>query len=150
MDHEVAGPEALEVVELARRGVAAIAPEEMVLFEEAAAVWRDGNLRNDIADGTPGGTARIGLPTFLNTALVFEIVTGALGNVLGNAAYAGMGKRRWWRRRQKPQATVVIDAGQRAALHAVCMRNAQDLGMSERKARVLADSVFGPILESAP
>ncbi|MEV6348347.1 hypothetical protein [Actinoplanes sp. NPDC051851] len=136
----------MDVVDLVRTGVQEISPEEMPLFDEVAAAWLDGRLGSS---RTPGGTARIGVPSDLDITVVFDVVTGALGSVLGDATYARLRRRRWLRRRPKPQAQVTIDPRHRAALHAACVANGQELGLGKKKAVLLADSIFGPDLGDA-
>jgi hypothetical protein len=135
----------VEVVELARAGITRIAPEELPLFDSVARAWLAGKIgRRAGPRRPPGGTARIGIPSELDLQLVFDIIAGTLTTVLGEAAYASVRGRRWLPRRSKPQARVAIDPGQRTALHATCVAHGQELGLSRRKAVLLADSVFGP------
>ncbi|MEU8611166.1 hypothetical protein AB0C29_24585 [Actinoplanes sp. NPDC048791] len=134
-----------EVVEMARTGVARIASEELPLFDSVAQAWLAGKIgRRADRRRPPGGTARIGIPSELDIQLVFDVIAGTLATVLGEAGYAGLRGRRWPRRRSRPQPRVMIDPGQQAELHATCVAHAQELGLSKRKAVLLADSVFGP------
>ncbi|WP_433731207.1 hypothetical protein ACQP2Y_22100 [Actinoplanes sp. CA-051413] len=145
MDQASVTGASVEVVEMARAGVARIAPEELPLFDSVAQAWLAGRIgRRADRRRPPGGTARIGIPSELDIQLVFDVVAGTLATVLGEATYARVRDRRWPRRRSKPQARVSIDPGQQTALHATCVAHAQELGLSKKKAVLLADSVFGP------
>jgi hypothetical protein len=148
-------------IDLARRVVDVIAPEEDAVFDEVASSWRAGSA----AGRPPGGSIGFGIETALVSELALQVVAGSLVEVIGFGVTAA---RSWWppgRRRRKVIAAsrlavevsavdgrIALSAAQAAELRTVARRHAVTLGMGKARADLLADAVVGAvhILDAPP
>jgi len=77
-----ASPE--QLIEVARAVTCQLAPEELLVFDDVAAVWSSGSERRPRRIG--GRKVGIGVESVLLIQLLFPIITGAIGQVLGTLA----------------------------------------------------------------
>ncbi|WP_433129929.1 hypothetical protein ACQPWW_05990 [Micromonospora sp. CA-240977] len=153
------------VTRLARQVSGRLAPEESDVFDEVARVWRAGATRGR----APGGGVGFGIEEALVSAIVIEVVSTSVREVLDLGA--GVAKSRWRRWRQWRGADghppsgpelagtplpavdgrIVVTAAQVARLREVSRRHATALGLDEDAADLLADALVGAIhLPEAP
>ncbi|WP_127501778.1 hypothetical protein [Actinoplanes solisilvae] len=147
----VSGPDF--VVPLARDVSLRLAPEEADVFDEVAAAWRDGTLHRR----GPGGGVGFGIEEALLSAVVLEVVSTSVGQVV--AAGTGAARSRWQRWRARKQAgrelveatlpavegRIVLTAPQAARLREVARKHATTLGLDEAAADLLADALVGAV-----
>jgi hypothetical protein len=151
-----------DVVSVARDVVSRLAPEELPLFGQAADEWLSGVAGR--RKRPPGAAVGFGVEAVLLSQLIFPIITGAFGDVLGSA----------WTDRIKPKGkaaraaakgkatsldagsdgrtgsegsavAVTLSAVQAQGVHDACLRYAESLGMAAAKAELLADAVVGSL-----
>jgi hypothetical protein len=92
-----ASPE--QIIEVAREVTRQLAPDELAKFDDAVAAWSSGPKR--WPRRARGPRAGFGLESPLLCELLFPIITGAVGQVLGTAAMEQMLP---WRRDRHPAA----------------------------------------------
>jgi len=73
-----------QVIEVARAVTRQLAPEELLVFDDVAAVWSSGSERRPRR--IRGPNVGIGVESVLLSQLLFPIITGAIGQVLGTLA----------------------------------------------------------------
>jgi hypothetical protein len=159
------------VAEVAREVIGRLAPQELAVFDAMADRWLSGDLPRRGSGRMPGAAVGFGVGAVLLSELVFPIVTGAIGEVLGAVAVERIRpRRRSARPRAEPQVTppdasagttgartagerpgadVRLTAQQMHDLHDACRRHAMTLGLPPGMAVLLADAVVGA-LHSAP
>jgi hypothetical protein len=159
-------PERALVDEFAQQVLLDAAPEELAIFEETAEEFHrdpDGVLRAQGKDEAVG----FGLDVALLTPYVLAVATSALSFLLSTVADAAKTEakpvvaelvRRLFRRKAAPddpdQAKAVPDpvtlsTDQAGQVREVAFARASDLGLSEDKARLLADAVVGGLRVTA-
>jgi hypothetical protein len=142
-----------QVVDIAREVVRQVEPEELVVFEAVAESWRSGDLVGRRNQREPGAAVGFGIEAVLISQLVFPIITGALGQVLGTSLTERVHFGRRPARRSAADDghsetkgdEVALTAGQLRAVHDICQRDAAKLGMAASKASLLADAVVGAL-----
>jgi hypothetical protein len=73
-----------QVIEVARVVTGQLAPEELLVFDDVAAAWSSGSGRRH--GRVRGPKVGIGVESVLLIQLLFPIITGAIGQVLGTLA----------------------------------------------------------------
>jgi hypothetical protein len=134
--------------ELVHQVISEVAPAELELLPEVTAVWLDGE--GSSGTGAKGGSIGIGLDPSLITLVVYPVVAGAVASVLGDTAIEG---RRWAFRRRKPRAPVEVpplSAEQLDAVGEAVRVRAADVGLTKKKAGLLADAVCGALARRPP
>jgi hypothetical protein len=142
-----------QVVEIAREVVRQVEPEELVVFDAVAESWLSGDLASRRSQREPGAAVGFGIEAVLISQLVFPILTGALGQVLGTSLTE---RAHFVRRSARHPATddghseatadeAGLTAEQLRTIHNICQRDAATLGMAASKARLLADAVVGAL-----
>lgn len=148
---------AADVTEVVRHVVSRLAPDELEAVDTVADAWRKDGLANQRSKGAPGAAVGFGVESVLLTALLFPIVSAAIGEVLGTIALEPSRLSRKRRKAkiepaQRDSAIVGVGDGglplqltaeQIEDLRASCQRHAQALGLSQAKARLLADATLG-------
>jgi hypothetical protein len=153
-----------DITMLARNVIGQVAPEELGVFDSAAQEWSSGNNRRRKGK-SPGASVGFGLEAVLLSQLIFPIISGALGDVLGTGITdRAKPKGRAARRAAKAgvaagtaddtsgQAKIdgdgsgglpALTPAQLEALRAACTQHAITLGLASDKAHLLADAVVG-------
>jgi hypothetical protein len=147
-----------QVTEIAREIVTQMAPDELVFFGEASDAWLSTGRRRDKRKRTPGSSAGFGVEAVLLSELIFPIITGALGNVLGSAAIERM-------HRKPREAQPAHEAPSRPSRHGrsgdgsgrkmtrqqaralrdACEHHAVTAGLTAENAEMLADAFLGAL-----
>lgn len=145
-------PLEISVAELAREVVGRVAPGQSEYLELViAARERDAGRVRRPAGWTGGavGSGGTGLDVVAN--VVIPLLTGTVTQVWGAAAFAGLQRRRWWRRapRPVPSTRVVLAADRIDEAHTACVKHGMTLGLSEAEAVLLADAVEGVLRRGA-
>ena len=134
-------------LDLAAEVVGLVAPQELELLPEVTAAWLDGRAAQSRMRGQLGGSVGFGVGPDLLSAVVYPILTGAFAQVLGTAVLDWRARRGWMGRRRASQPAVpTIRADQAAAVRAACLDRALAMGLSQRRAALLADAVYGRLL----
>ncbi len=153
---------AAQVIGAAREVVRQLEPEELVVFDAAAESWLSGDLPGRRRQREPGAAVGFGIETVLLSELVFPVITGALGQVLGTSITPMTERLRFGRRKARQLAAPAADpaggrpgghggqearltAGQLRDVHDACQRDAAELGMAPARAALLADAVVGAL-----
>jgi hypothetical protein len=158
-----------DITMLARNVIGQVAPEELGVFDTAAQEWSSGNDRRRKGK-SPGASVGFGLEAVLLSQLIFPIITGALGDVLGTGITDRAKPRgRAARRAAKTSASAgaadatagqaeadgngagglpALSPAQLEALRAACTQHATTLGLASDKAQLLADAVVGSMTSS--
>ena len=148
-----------QVTSIARKVVRQLAPHELVLFDAAADSWARGEQSRR---PRPGSAAGLGVEEILLSQLVFPIIAGALGQVLGTVLTGQLGKKRWKRKPARAVTTtaaggpgaedqpLMLTGPQARQFHDACLRHAEDLGMPPDKAALLADVCLGAVHSARP
>jgi hypothetical protein len=149
-----------DLTDVVRHVVRVLAPEELEAVDAVADAWLSDQRGNRRSRGAPGGTVGFGVEAVLLSQLLFPIVAGAIGDVLGTIA---LEPGRLKRKKSKPaaapntadpgEASEAAGAGpavrltkeQAENLRAACERHALALGLSSARADLLADSVLGSL-----
>jgi len=169
MDNAAIVPAAMsdsDVVKVARNVISRLAPEELPLFGQAADAWESGDAGR--RKRPPGAAVGFGVEAVLLSQLVFPIITGAFGDVLGSAwtdrikpkrkaARAAVGPTttrpdaysEGGARNEAAPAALALTGNQARAVHDACLRHAENLGLPAAKAELLADAVIGS-MRTAP
>jgi hypothetical protein len=134
--------------DLATEVVGLVAPQELELLPEVTAAWLNGQANAARTGSHLGGSVGFGVGPELLCSVVYPVLTGAFAQVLGTAALGWRPRRAWWRRRPRPRLEVPpLDADQAAAVRAACLDSATAAGLSARRAALLADAVYGRLLQ---
>lgn len=150
---------AADVTEVVRQVVSQLAPDELEVVDGVADAWLADGLGNQRSKGAPGASVGFGVENVLLAQLLFPIVSAAIGEVLGTIALepSRLSKKRRKAKAQPFQqdsaAAGVVESGlpvhlttdQIKDLRAACQRYAQALGLSQAKARLLADAILGAL-----
>jgi len=142
-----------QVVDIAREVVRQVEPEELVVFEAVAESWLSGDLATRRSQREPGAAVGFGVEAVLISQLVFPVITGALGQVLGTSLtervhFVRRSARRSAGEDRRDEAKgdeVALTAEQLRTIHDICQRDAATLGIAASKARLLADAVVGAL-----
>ena len=140
------------VEELARLALGKVAPEELLLFEVTAAQYfadPEAALNPRRRDEALG----FGLDLAMLTPYVLAVVTSCLGFLVKTVAETATSEatkpaigdmlRRLARRDQDSKRPVQLSSEQAEGVRTIAFGRAKDLGLSEERARVLADAVVG-------
>jgi hypothetical protein len=160
---------------VAREVIRQLAPEELeepAVFDAMADGWLSGEMPRPRPRRRPGAAVGFGIDAVLLSELVFPILTGAVGEVLGTAAVERIRSRRRTARSPADQLVtapevstsstgasstgastagaspgeVVQPTGQQMHdLHDACRRHAMTLGLPPDTAVLLADAVVGAL-----
>jgi hypothetical protein len=140
------------VTDVVRRVVAELAPEELEVVDGVAQAWQTDELSTSPAKGSPGAAVGFGVDEVLLSQLLFPIVSGAIGDVLGTIALEPARLKR--KKALKAEAGAAPAGGPLLAmppltkqqaddLHAACLRHARALRLPPAKAALMADAVVG-------
>jgi hypothetical protein len=138
---------------LARHAVGDVAPEELLLFDQTAEQYfadPEGAVNPKHRDEALG----FGLDLAMLTPYVLAVATSCLGFLVKTVAETATSEatkpaigdmlRRLTRRGpQDPEGPVRLSGEQAEGVRAIAFGRAKDLGLSEERARVLADAVVG-------
>jgi hypothetical protein len=97
-DDEPAGDVTIVLADLARGAVTATAPEQLELLAAVTAGWEAGDIPGRRRWGWMGGGVGSGIEPVVTSEIIYPLLTGTLGQVLGTAAITG--QQRWRRRRR--------------------------------------------------
>jgi hypothetical protein len=148
---------AAEVIDVVRQVVRQLAPDELDVVDPVADAWVLGELSHSGRKRGPGGAVGSGVEAVLLTQLLFPIVAGAVGDVLGTVALdpgrlkrrsspsAADGEEAAEPAAAKPAPPVALTERQLASVHDACQRHARTLGLSAARAALLADAVVGSL-----
>ena len=147
---------ATQVINAAREVVRRLEPEELVVFDATAEAWLAGDLPGRGRQREPGAAVGFGIEAVLLSELVFPIITGALGQVLGTSITPVAERLRFMRHKGRQVAegpaaespggqTAVLTAGQLRDVHDACQRDAAAMGLAPARATLLADAVVGTL-----
>ncbi|MBE1486436.1 hypothetical protein [Plantactinospora soyae] len=144
-DESSAGVATLAIEHAAREATARLAPDELQLFDDITAAWRQGRLAYQGRPHRPaGGSVGFGVDFSLVGELVYAVVCTATADVLGTLATDRLRQRRWWRRRAAgppDDRHIVLRDCDVGLLWAACRRHGIAFGLTETQAEVLADTV---------
>ncbi|MEU7588517.1 hypothetical protein AB0A95_19760 [Micromonospora sp. NPDC049230] len=144
------------VVRLARQVSGRLAPAESEVFDEVAALWHAGAARGR----TPGSAVGFGIEEALVSAVVLEVVTMSVREILGLGVEVARSRWRRWRGTERRAASgrelagtalpavegrIVVTAAQVARLRDVSRRHATTLGLDDDAAALLADALVGAV-----
>jgi hypothetical protein len=147
-------PSTADVIQIVQRVVDQLAPEELALVDQAADAWICGDL-DSRSQGAPGGGVGSGIEVYLLCELLFPIISGAIGEVLGTIALEPSRLRR--KKKQPPAAADKRSAGgplvpltvqQQEKLHTACLANAITVGVPDERAALLANAIIGSMIRS--
>jgi hypothetical protein len=147
-------PSTADVIQIVQRVVDQLAPEELALVDQAADAWICGDL-DSRSQGAPGGGVGSGIEVYLLCELLFPIISGAIGEVLGTIALEPSRLRR--KKKQPPAAADKRSAGgplvpltvqQQEKLHTACLANAVTVGVPDERAALLANAIIGSMIRS--
>lgn len=134
--------------DLAAEAVGLITPQELSLLPEVTAAWLDGEISRSRMRGRLSGSVGFGVGPDLLSSVVYPILTGAFAQVLGAEALEWRSRRRWWGQRRRPRPEVPpIRADQAEAVRVAYLDAARTAGLSARRAALLADAVYGRLLQ---
>ncbi|MEV6648812.1 hypothetical protein [Amycolatopsis sp. NPDC051371] len=140
----------VELADLAREVVAEVAPDQLPYFALVTAEWTAGKEPRKPAGAWSGGEIGLGTDLPLLSNIIFTVLTGTAGQVLGAAGFAGLQRRRWWRRRRTARpAQLVLDVDRIDEIRDACIVHAQTLGLNEAEATLLSDAVHGVLRRAA-
>ena len=139
-------PVEVTLPDLARRVVADIAPDELDLLPEATTAWLAGDLQRPGERRWVGGSIRFGLDPSLISQIILPVLTGAVTEVLSTARESLWQRLMRRLRRHRPDPTVPpFTAEQAALIRTACVRNAIAAGVSNKRAELIADAVYGSL-----
>lgn len=150
---------ATQVINAAREVIRQLEPEELVVFDATAEAWLAGDLPGHGRQREPGAAVGFGIEAVLLSELVFPIITGALGQVLGTSITPVAERFRFVRHKDRQVAEgpaaespggrggqpTVLTAGQLRDVHDACQRDAVAMGLAPARATLLADAVIGTL-----
>jgi hypothetical protein len=147
-------PSTADVIQIVQRVVDQLAPEELALVDQAADAWICGDL-DSRSQGAPGGGVGSGIEVYLLCELLFPIISGAIGEVLGTIALEPTRLRR--KKKQPPAAAaadkrpaggplVPLTVQQQEKLHTACLANAIAVGVPDERAALLANAIIGSMI----
>jgi len=133
---------AAQVIEIARAVTSQVAPDELPDFDQVAAAWSSGPERR------PRRARRepkvgFGFEAVLLSELLFPIITGGIGQVLGTMAVEQIRPRRPGRHVGAPRAER-ITSKQAHDLHSACQELAH-AKLPPAEADQLADAILGTL-----
>lgn len=137
---DAAGRLTIAVADLAHDVVAATVPEQLELLTAVTVAWEAGKVPGRRRWGWTGGSVEFGVDPTVTTLIIYPLLTGTLGQVLGTAA---VNVRRRRRQRDVRAAQVTLDARQIEMLRSACVSYGVTLGLSKAKATVLAEAIYG-------
>jgi len=85
-DSAVVPTSAAQVIEVVREVTRQLAPDELPVFDDVADAWSSGQVRQRRRRRVPGAAVGLGIESILLCELLFPIITGAIGQVLGAMA----------------------------------------------------------------
>ncbi|MFC5094407.1 hypothetical protein [Amycolatopsis plumensis] len=116
------------------------------------AEWAAGKDSRKPAGAWTGGEVGLGGtdPSVLSD-IIYPLLTGTAAQVLGAAGFAGLQRRRWWRRRSRTTkpAQLALDVDRIDEVRGVCLVHGQTLGLNEAEAALLADAVEAALRRAA-
>ena len=119
---------------------------------DVTAEWQAGKDPRKPSEGWSGGSVRLGGsdPSVLGD-VILPLLTGTAAQVLGAAGFAGLQRRRWWRRRSRAPrpAQLVLDVDRIDEIRDACIAHGMTLGLNEAEATMLADAVQGVLRRAA-
>ncbi|MDX3188631.1 hypothetical protein PV458_09530 [Streptomyces sp. MN03-5084-2B] len=141
----------VELADLAREVVAELAPDQLPYLGLVTAEWTAGKDSHKPAGAWSGGKIGSGTDLPLLSNIIFTVLTGTAGQVLGAAGFASLQRRRWWRRRPRTArpAQLVLDVDRIDEIRDACIVHAQTLGLNEAEATLLSDAAHGVLLRAA-
>jgi hypothetical protein len=145
-------PSTADVIQIVQRVVDQLAPEELALVDQVADAWICGDLGRR-SKGAPGNGVGSGIEVYLLCELLFPIISGAIGEVLGTIA---LEPSRLRRKKQQPPTTadqrseggplVALTVQQQEKLHTACLENAMAVGVPDERAALLANAIIGSMI----
>jgi hypothetical protein len=148
-----------QIIDAAREAIRQLEPEELVVFDATAEAWLAGDLQGCARQREPGAAVGFGIEAVLLSELVFPIITGALGQVLGTSIAPVTERFRFGRHKPRQTAadlagenpdghggqTAALTAGQLRDVHDACQQDAAAIGLAPARATLLADAVVGTL-----
>lgn len=144
------------VTDVVRQVVGELAPEELEVVDGVAEAWQTDEFSTGPSKRSPGAAVGFGVDEVLLSQLLFPIVSGAIGDVLGTIA---LEPARLKRKKALKAGAGAEPAGGSAAdpvlavppltkeqaddLHSACLRHARALRLPPAKAALMADAVVG-------
>jgi len=128
-----------QVIEVTREVTRQLAPDELPKFDDVVAAWSSGSKRPPKRVRGPG--AGFGLESPLLCELLFPIITGAVGQVLGTVAMERIRPRRRGRHSAAARRGEQLTSEQVQEFHGKC----QELARAERppaEPAQLADAII--------
>lgn len=148
----LSGQLAIGFADLARAVVGEVAPEQLPYLALVTAEWTAGKDPRTPTGAWSGGEIGLGGtdPSVLSD-IIYPLLTGTAAQVLGAAGFAGLQRRRWWRRRPRPKlpAQLVLDVDRIGEISDACISHGQTLGLNEAEATLLADAVLAVLRRAA-
>lgn len=132
--------------DLARAVIAEVAPRQLPYLALVTAEWTAGKDPCTLSKGWSGGEVRLGGPDpSVLGDVILPLLTGTAAQVLGAAGFAGLQRRRWWRRRSRTAkpAQLVLDVDRIDEIRGACIAHGMTLGLNEAEATLLSDAVHG-------
>ncbi|WP_328615205.1 hypothetical protein OHS18_47125 [Amycolatopsis sp. NBC_00355] len=140
---------AIDFADLAREVVAEVAPQQLPYLALVTAEWTKGKDPRKPSTGWSGGEVRFGGQGFSALGdVILPLLTGTAAQVLGAAGFAGLQRRRWWRRRPRP-AQLVLDVDRIGEIRDACLEHGVTLGLNTAEATLLSDAVLGVLRRAA-
>jgi hypothetical protein len=135
----------IPLVDLARAAVTQVVPEQKDYFELVTAAWDDGVRPSGGGAGWTGGSVRSGVDPSVLSDVIYPLLTGTIAQIVGAAGFAGLRRKRWWRRSRKQVTSAVVEVpiSQLDQVREVCVTHGTTLGLSVAEATMLADAVYG-------
>lgn len=145
------------MTDVVRDVVRQLAPEELEVVDAVAEAWLADERGAGRSKGAPGAGVGFGVEAVLLAQLLFPILSGAIGDVLGTIALEPSRLKRKRARESASTGPGTANAGgdakagpaaqltgqQAEDLHAACERHARAAGLPPAKAALLADAILG-------
>ena len=128
-----------QVIEVARAVTRQLAPEELLVFDDVAAVWSSGSERRPRR--VRGPKVGIGFESVLLSQLLFPIIAGAIGQVLGTLAMEQIQPRHRGRHSAGARRDERLTSKQARDLHDKCQELAR-AKLPPAEAAQLADAIL--------
>ncbi|MBB5960668.1 hypothetical protein FHS29_007296 [Saccharothrix tamanrassetensis] len=144
------GSVSVMVADLARQVVDLVAPEQLEYFGLVTESWESGKVPRRPRSWT-GGTVGSGVDPSVLADIVYPLLAGTIAQVLGATTFAGLQRRRWWRRKRRavPSTRITLTSEQVDQARTACIAHGMTLGLNESEATMLADAVHGALRRSA-
>jgi hypothetical protein len=123
-------------VGVVREAIGRVAPRELAVFGSVADAWLAAGGQSRRPRRRPGPTVGFGVDSVLLAELAFPILTGALGEVLGNVVWERVGPRR---RSARHRGAAQDSVTETAAQDSVTETTAQDSAAQDSARGELAD-----------